>query len=681
MRLAGLVLVGLLWAVQSQATVLSDAALALAPGQMVQLSQASGIGAAIGATGSSGHTVTYGQTIPWSGINRALYLCAQDHGGGAQRCVKYDEVTHAWTILQTPPWGASFMHGYDHNTIDVIGNYLYHVPVSTTSIYRCNLTTTPNCATADWSVAFTDSRLANGIGLQSSQFINWKGKAGSYLVAAKLDGTNSFVDAWDVSTATLTTSLVTYPYNGSAYGTDFVECTESLPYLCYIANDSNEFYTMDINYTRSTLRATPPCTFHWNESDSIVDPVTGRLLTLCGSGTTGLHEYNPTTNTWSVKLSGLQPPQTFAPQAPTANNGIVMASIPRYGVILIIAAQANAGSQPDPNTAVRMYLYKNAQADFTGRCAQSGVLNCQGFDTAAVFSQAVNTAAKTDGLTTGTNPNNIRDTTNKTSGASSMKFHIPVNAGQNCCDAWWGFFGQGGSNVGFSQNSTFYVQYGFRADAVWTSLNWVTDSYPKLVIFHHQSSSCANEEITTINRNTKNVLTMYTECGARGVYTAATDGIYNEGGAQINGQSGFSKGGYECEYNGSAWNGPTCFNMVANQWYSILYKVTIGTWSVANSTIEAWVAPYGMPYRKWVNVGQMILASNTPSDVGYNVLELTQFMTAHSGSNPAADVWYDDLLISTALPYQPVIGDSAAADTTPPLAPTGVSVTQLMGGY
>jgi hypothetical protein len=310
----------------------------------------------------------------------------------------------------------------------------------------------------------------------------------------------------------------------------------------------------------------------------------------------------------------------------------------------------------------------SADQNFQMRCASPGVLNCQGFDTSATFSQQVDFINMTDGFNPPGNPNNIRDTTIFLSGGSSAKFHIPANAGVNCCANWFAYFGQGAKNQHFNENSTFYVQYAFRADSTWTSTNWTSDAgstWPKLSIFHSLlqgfggvPGSCASMEITTVNIHVKDVLNMYTECGARQLETSSDGITYNENGAGPYGQQGWTEPppftGYQCAWNNGAWNVPNCFNFQANQWYTLYWKVSIGTWGSPNSTIEAWVAPYGQQMKKWINVHSFILTNDPPSNCnglspcpGFNILELTQFMTAHSGSNLPADVWYDELIIST----------------------------------
>ena len=345
----------------------------------------------------------------------------------------------------------------------------------------------------------------------------------------------------------------------------------------------------------------------------------------------------------------------------------------------VLTAQArDAAGNVGTSIAVSVTVSNTASSadqNFQMRCAQPGVLNCQGFDDPNIFTTITSETNHTDGFNqtlVGTNVS--RDTTVFLSGTSSVKFSNPQNANTDNPPGanYWGFFGQGANNQRFGSNSDFYVQFAFRADSTWVT-HWVSDSYPKMVIFHSSDSgACAAQEITTINIHALNVINMYSECGNRQLYTGSGGINYDEGGSTgFYGQQGWVVAapftGYECEYSNGQWSGPNCFNFQANQWYTLYYHVHIGTLNangtanpVSDSIIEAWVAPYGQQLRKWMNVHNYPLFNDGPSNCNgqspcppFNVLELTQFMTAHStggggtGVNAASSSWYDELIIST----------------------------------
>jgi len=337
-----------------------------------------------------------------------------------------------------------------------------------------------------------------------------------------------------------------------------------------------------------------------------------------------------------------------------------MRYFPQLGVIVV----GNAMTQD----FYSLRLDTPADANFSYRCNQPGVLNCQGFDTSAIFATAVNTTTPTDGFTEANEPNWSLDTTNKVSGAGSAHCSIAASASENPCGDYWAMFGQGSNLVNMGVGSTFYVQFAFRADSTWTTTNWTLygpngdNTAPKIVIFDNVQSSCDFTEITTHNHDAKDLPIVYTDCGA--LAATSSNGTTWDNNGQYWQQGWLSASpfaGYECAYNNGAFNGPNCFTFTANQWYTIYYKVSVGSWTSANSTIQAWIAPYGSQLRQWISVTNYNFGGNDnncntagtgsgSSACAFNNLHLTQYMTDKIGAgdgSPAANVWYDELIISS----------------------------------
>lgn len=412
------------------------------------------------------------------------------------------------------------------------------------------------------------------------------------------------------------------------------------------------------------------------------DPIQKILVMWMGGNT--VYTYNPATNTCSSVTNPNGPPSAVnSGNSGEQSNGTHgrFKYVPALGVFVV----CNDWSED----CYSLRLEQSADANFAFRRTQPGVLNSQGFDTAATFSTTVSESALTDGFSYETScptwptPCISRDTTVFVSGGSSANFLIPASAGENDTGNWWSFFGQGSSNQYFGPNSTFYVQYAFRADAAWTSTNWTNygangdNTAPKLSIFHNVTAgSCAQEEITTHNHNAFDMPTVYTDCGSTSAYTDSGGTNYNEGGTFLF-QQGFTAAapftGYDCQYNNGATPvGPSCFFFQPNTWYTLYYKISIGSWGNANSTIEAWVAPYGQQMKKWLNVHNYTLQTDnncgsggSSACPGFNTLELTQFMTGKgtgsSNNSPAAHVWYDELIISS----QPIPSSCLSGCTQP----------------
>lgn len=642
------------------ASVLSDAARDLAVGSWVEMTRPSGIGAALGSTSSSGHVLTYGMQMLWDPDNASVYNCSNDHLVN-HKCSKYTESTNAFSVLTDPPYAQATSHAWDHQTIDIYNRRMYHItaqPSGSIEAYYCDLAGNPTC-TSWTAINNFDNAMANGIGVQAMGWAPWFGTTGKMVYAFTLNGTDITVKTFDPVDSSLAT-LGAIPYTGNPWPT-FVDCTVHAPFLCYIGVSgtpgSTKFYTVNSSGT-VTARATPPCDLHWNESDSIVEPVSGHLITMCGSGTVGLHVYNNTTNAWTLLSSGNTPPQTFAGGSPI-NNGIMLVSLPEHGVIMAVSAKQNASST-DSNFGVWLYKYANS---WTYRSTASGVLNAQGFDTAGVFTTQVNTSSKVSGFGALGDPNSVRDTTVYASGSSSFKCHYTLNVGAQPCEEYWMFAGDGGSHTYFAESSTFWLQFAFRAGPDWIANGWNVDNNPKMFILHNNNSSCANEELTMINTATRNAISMYGECGAK-PFETENGTTFTNSGPNFYRQSGWNTSplGYQCRYNSGAWNTPNCFNMVADTWYTLTIKVSIGTWNTSNSSLEVWASEYGKKPRKVINIHSIPLKTDSWSPDGYDTVEFLGFMTS-STSNPVTDIWFDEAIWSTS-PINPSAGALSASSAS-----------------
>ena len=457
---------------------------------------------------------------------------------------------------------------------------------------------------------------------------------------------------------------------------------QALSGVCPSGSNANQIYTADIDPTRRLFY----CVGNggaWKISLNSPYPATQLAMTNCGAlrnteapgwvyyplrgqfvgwaGGNTIYFYDPDTDSCTS--------QTFSGGPGSAQiNGTYgrMRYFPQLGVFVI------ANSMTQDFYALRVDT--DAEANFAYRKSGPGVLDSQGFDSPAIFATAVDQNNLNDGFTIANEPNISRDTINYLSGGSSANFFIPPGAGENDTGNFWMYFGQNSANQAFGQNSTFYVQYAFRADATWTGTDWTQygpsgdNTAPKLVIFHNNvAGSCAQEEITTHNHDSKNLPTIYSDCGASSATTGIGGVNYSStGDSLLLFQQGFTLAapftGYECDYSAGNFSGPNCFHFTANQWYTLYYKITVGTWGSANSTIEAWVAPYGQQMTKWINVHNYVLNQDGGAP-GFNTLELTQFMTGKGlGTNnksPGTHVWYDEVIVSSQpIPSSCVLGCS-----------------------
>jgi len=296
--------------------------------------------------------------------------------------------------------------------------------------------------------------------------------------------------------------------------------------------------------------------------------------------------------------------------------------------------------------------------DFQTRCAQPGVIVCQGFDSASVFTPATWPGSglyPSDLTTYGT-----MDTSVYASGGGSLKFTIPSLEGSNA-GYWRQLFaptlsaGPTQAQV-FGPSSTFYVQFRQRFSPEFLTNLWPQTgggtTYWKQEIFSNDSGTCAQEELTTVNANLNGYPMMYSQCGQDLFQVPAGTGDYlNEQGAVPTDIS------YNCHYLTVNNVSGSCFMYPANTWVTFYYKVSIGQWGQANSSIQAWVALPGQSYKQWINMPNHVLNQDAGSP-GYDMVTLLPYMTGRNASvsaGPTAYTWYDELIMSTQ-PIAPPTG-------------------------
>jgi hypothetical protein len=313
-----------------------------------------------------------------------------------------------------------------------------------------------------------------------------------------------------------------------------------------------------------------------------------------------------------------------------ASGKILLAAIVGLAAMLIFAlsygqdaSRRQGASSASPTSGA------TDERSFDQRCAATGVLICEGFDLPSDFVPAQYPGS---GLYPGSCPTcDFRDTSIKASGLGSYRMEIPGRTGSRPSGNWVQRF-----NHTFGENSTFYVSFSFRPDRNWMTNDWeaLSGTSPKIVIFHnYKGGTCAATEITTVNAGARGYLTGYLECGKRGLYT-------NEGNPPYQ----LEQGQYPCWWNESGPSGK-CWYFHPEEWSTLYYKVSIGTWGKPNSTVEAWVARQGQKMEKWIDLPKFVL--HTDSE-GFDALTLTQYMTNKDPKvdHPTAYAWYDDLIIS-----------------------------------
>lgn len=304
------------------------------------------------------------------------------------------------------------------------------------------------------------------------------------------------------------------------------------------------------------------------------------------------------------------------------------------------------------------------EEDFQKRCNAAGVLVCRGLDAAADFIPATSPDSGLygpDGCAGCEYP--VRDLNIKRSGLSSLKFIINGKTSSNMAGSFVQYFGQS-----FGNNTTFFVQFSNRFDDNLVNIDWYRQMGTgwKSVIFHGPVATCADVELTTVVYYDQKFQHIYTDCGIRGVWSSQDPPLT------------FQQGDYNCSYNdvesgvlSQCWT----YAGLANTWITYYYKITIGTFDTSSSSIEAWHAINGQPYKKFVYITNFRLENKNGPANDYAYATFSPYMTEKDElvDHVTAYMWLDELIVSTQPIAAPSIG-GGSGDSEPPAAPTNLRV-------
>jgi hypothetical protein len=326
------------------------------------------------------------------------------------------------------------------------------------------------------------------------------------------------------------------------------------------------------------------------------------------------------------------------------------------------------------------------QTAFAMRCAQPGVILCEGFDDVGAFQQSVPTSHEGASSLTYLRPasdnvyRGVRDISVIAEGASSLRFdQSTAYTDANLSGSYVRLLG-----ATFSQNSQFYVQYRQRYSSSFLTNTIQWDSSPKQMILHKFDSSCASIEITQNFYQFENWPSVFPQlyggCGAFGFYTNLARTTMQQGTPLLIQQSTNGTSGYDCQY--SVWtigsgNGNGCWRPNSDTWYTQSYFIKLGAWNTASSVVKAWVSEGsgGVSYQ-WINVPNANLSFNTVAADGYNTITLTPYMTGLSVPGAGnSSLWYDSMIVSRL----PIEMEPVLAATSTGTRRTGGGIT-LRGG-
>ena len=119
---------------------------------------------------------------------------------------------------------------------------------------------------------------------------------------------------------------------------------------------------------------------------------------------------------------------------------------------------------------------------------------------------------------------------------------------------------------------------------------------------------------------------------------------------------------------------PSCWNFVANEWFTVQEHIKIGTYGQANSVVDVWVAHDGQPAVLITNAADIAIADQGPSVTDkFGKIVLLPYATAATWLT-LSNVWYDDLIVSNRRIPDPEVGTPNAPDS---LTLSGISSSSV----
>lgn len=204
----------------------------------------------------------------------------------------------------------------------------------------------------------------------------------------------------------------------------------------------------------------------------------------------------------------------------------------------------------------------------------------------------------------------------------------------------------------FGMRSTYYVQFRQRFSPEMITNNYGHNVMWKQAIFHGPDSTCADVSLVTQKFYSADIPHLYTDCGQRGIFTNGGHPPYL-----------IQQGDYNCWYGET--ESKSCFHYLPNEWLTFYYEVSIGDWERPNSSIKAWVAREGKPYRQWIKIQGFTLHNASPGKNDYSYVDLLPYMTDRDPSvngGATAYTWYDELIISTQPIAAPAVAGISGAE-------------------
>ncbi len=339
----------------AKATVLSDAAAALAVGSWAEISLTTGCKAALLQPGTDGNIISYAAQFVWDSVRKRGYFVGNDHIDSVmtqdQRFVYYDEATNCWDNLPAG-WSNPGVtdHAYYHNAIDTSEGYFYRRQGKDTQVIarfdidgHTWLSDLPNNS----QLSFT--QCCGGLSyFREAGGLFWIQGDGGPGGAGACGGTNCGRLTYFSES---TNGWITVQSNIPMAAQPVFMAYSGVHRILVFGDNAGHFWKMDQNRTLTQLASPLSSSVDFYDGTGAMgvmvdDPVSGDFLWLDASDRV-FRKYNVLTDTWSTQSSTGKPTLT--------NLTIMAAPITNHGVIMYVYCAI---------TNCHVYLYKHGTIPF-----------------------------------------------------------------------------------------------------------------------------------------------------------------------------------------------------------------------------------------------------------------------------------------------------------------------------
>lgn len=726
MRLILLLLI-LLWPRVALGQALKTLADSLTAGQWAELTTTTGFNLALLADGGSGGILGYADKGVWDPTTRKVVFYGAGAGftSGSVRgkLIKYDDATNTWTGTTVgtpegnPTYPSQIGHAYNHLAMDAAKGWMFVRVYGSREMWRYEVRTDTwtRLADATWS----NNQCCGGI--------EWYPEMGA--LVANPGSQNGFLSGifqlpWVFSGQTLGNWGTWSEIGGSAARVDtgtyhgIVQYSAQKHVVLFGGGNggvphSRNLYKLNADGSKTQI-ASPPFDVGIFQTVVVPDPVSGDFLVF--NAAQEQWTYSVDNDSWT-QVSGT-PPLFGSPVFNPATFDTVAIPISTYGVVMFLKGDGIGNNQ-------KIWLYKHAnQMSFSQRAARPGVFASYGMDSndslyytwdnsTSVCTDAINADPEITNKTRysygfeRTPPGNATakiygpsnnlcnipktDTAVKHSGAGSLKFNIPGNTSQGQFGSFsepflrdyptagkFGHIGQVNDTSRINGSTVFWYQYWQRFDPnylnTWYLCSGGSCGGWKQVIWYgnpKEGSSSSSLEVTSNNGAQRSLPQMYGQQGSDSYGIQLVRGVIHIPSSCVT----------RACFN-SLYPEPPAIQYQEDEWMEFTGRIEVrGAANAATSRVQLWVNGHlviDYPFAKinWnTDVNQ-----NTPPGNGLGSFEFTPFHTNKDDTqaHPTGYTWIDDIILSTE-PIQMTVGGTAPPpDTTPPSAPTNLTVVAVV---